>query len=737
MTPEDVSPIQLVVAEGLTEDAKKGIARMDRADMEAIGVSMGEVIEVIGRRTTVTRAYPAFGDSIGRKTLQIDGVTRENSNVGLGERVTVKRANAQQAKAVVLSPIDVSQRFDTETEVQQIRRLLIGMPALVGDKIVLSRFGPKEVALRVEGTTPRGPVFFGANTVVKIKSPDSAERRAQRVTYEDIGGLEKEVRRIRELIELPLKYPAVFRTLGIEAPKGVLLYGPPGTGKTLIARAVADESQVYFVHVNGPEIMHKYYGESEARLREVFEEARRHAPAVLFLDELDAIAPRRAQVHGDVEKRVVAQLLALMDGLEARGNVVVIGATNIPDAVDPALRRPGRFDREIVVNVPDRQGRLEILKIHSRGMTLASDVDLERIAAMTHGFVGADLAALCRESGMYALRRLLPELQRGAGDICDVQIEVRDEDFRAALLEVEPSATREFLVEIPDTSWSDIGGLARVKEHLLTLVEWPLKYQHVYGEFGLKAPKGILFSGPTGTGKTLLARALASRTQLNFINVPSASLFSRWQGESEKALRDVFRKARQAAPSILFFDEVDVLVPARAGETGGVGERVASQFLAELDGLEELRGVIVLAATNRIEALDAAVLRPGRFDHILEFPVPDLHERVEILKVHLRKKPLADDVGIDDLAGCTEGLVGAEIEWICQQATLLALGTVFSQRAEHEITARLVLKRSHFEEALQELERRRTLQRPSGGQSQYARNNRLGLTRRKGGRMSG
>jgi transitional endoplasmic reticulum ATPase len=543
----------------------------------------------------------------------------------------------------------------------------------------------------------------------KTKSGSESERESARpLSYEEIGGLKRELHRIREIVELPLRYPEVFERLGIDPPKGVLLHGPPGCGKTLIARAVAHETDAKFFAINGPEIIHKFYGESEAHLRKIFDEAAKQAPSIIFIDEIDAIAPQRERVVGDVEKRVVAQLLGLLDGLDRRHNVIVLAATNLPNALDPALRRPGRFDREIAISIPDRDGRREILEIHSRGMPLAADVDIPHIAAITHGFVGADLEALCREAAMLCLRRLLPAIDFSSGQVPYETLralEVRMADFEAALCEVEPSAIREVFVEVPDVGWDDVGGLTEVKDRLVESVEWPLKHSDLFNRVGVRPPKGILLTGPPGCGKTLLAKAVASQTQVNFISVKGPSLLSKWVGESERGVREVFRKAKQAAPCIVFFDEIDTLVPTRgSGGDSQVTERVIGQFLAEVDGVEELNGVLILGATNRPDILDPAILRPGRFDLRLEIPLPDLAGRRDIFQIGLRGKPLAEDVSVDSLAQKTEGFNGAEIQAICTRAAWAAIREALGhhpQNGKEPTEIRLTAK--HLDAAFDEM----------------------------------
>jgi len=548
-----------------------------------------------------------------------------------------------------------------------------------GDWIRAALFGSRHADFQVEATTPRGPVIINPTTLLVISKGKGEEaEKARPLSYEDIGGLKPQLHRVREMIELPLRYPEVFRRLGIDAPKGVLLFGPPGCGKTLIARAIAHETEAHFFPVNGPEIIHKFYGESEAHLRKIFDEATQKSPSIIFIDEIDAIAPRRDRVVGDVEKRVVAQLLALMDGLNKRQNVIVIAATNIPQALDPALRRPGRFDREISIPIPDRKGRLEILEIHRRGMPLAEDVDLGHLAAITHGFVGADLEALCREAAMICLRRILPNIDFSLTQIPYEQLsklEVHREDFVTALREVEPSAIREVFVEVSDVRWEDLGGLEEVKKNLMEAVEWPLRYPDLFERAGVKPPKGILLAGPPGCGKTLLAKAIATESQANFISVKGPALLSMYVGESERAVREIFSKARQAAPCIVFFDEIDALIPTRdaAGSDSHVAARVLSQFLVELDGMEELKGILVLGATNRPDMIDPAMLRPGRLDQVLEIPPPDRPGRKAIFAVHLRKKPLAGEMDLEQLAAQTEGFTGAEIAAVCHRAALDAV----------------------------------------------------------------
>jgi len=677
VSSDGAGTLKLRVTEALSKDVGRAFARMDPEDLQRLGAAIGEIVEVTGKRTTVCKAMPAYKEQRGQARIQIDGLARENAGAGLDEFVQVHRVPSPPADRVVLAPTTIT---PAERDLKYIGSLLDGLPVLEGGRVRATLFGSRWADFKVESTTPKGPVVINPTTQLVVGKAAGEEARRS-LSYEDIGGLRRELVRVREMIELPLRYPEVFERLGIEAPKGVLLHGPPGCGKTLIARAIAHETEAAFFSVNGPEIIHKFYGESEAHLRRIFEEATRKAPSIIFLDEIDAIAPRREQVVGDVEKRVVAQLLALMDGLTKRQNVIVIAATNIPNAIDPALRRPGRFDREIAIRIPDRNGRLEILEIYSRGMPLAPDVDLPHLAEITHGFVGADLEALCREAAMVCLRSLLSDIDFSLAHVPYEQLaklEVRMEDFLAALRDVEPSAIREVFVEVPDVGWRDVGGLARVRAQLLEAVEWPLKYANLYAKAAVKPPKGILLTGPPGCGKTLVAKAIANESRVNFISAKGPSLPSKYVGESERGVREVFRKARQAAPCIVFFDEIDALIPTRGagGSDAHVSERVLAQFLAEMDGVEELKGVLVLAATNRPDLLDPAALRPGRFDAVVEIPAPDGQGRREIFEVHLRGKPLAPGVDIGKLAARSEGLNGADIAGVCHQATLAAVRRV-------------------------------------------------------------
>jgi transitional endoplasmic reticulum ATPase len=675
----DAAVLVLRVAEAKPRDVGRGIARLDPHDLEKIGAEVGDIIQIEGKRKTVAKVMPAYPEDRGKSFIQMDGLLRGNAQVSLDEKVTAQKASFLPAEKIILSPLTLVRSISRERDTRYIGTLLDGLPLVEGDTIRANLFGTRSQDFTVVSAIPKGVVIIHTRTKIEVKGKAEAGTGDLKISYEDIGGLGKELHRIREMVELPLKYPQVFERLGIDPPKGVLLHGPPGCGKTLIARAVANETAAYFTHITGPEIMGKFYGESEGRLRAVFEEAKTNAPAILFIDEIDAIAPKREDMGGEkqVERRVVAQLLALMDGLESRGETIVIGATNIPNSLDSALRRPGRFDREIAISIPDQKGRLEILQIHTRGMPLAKDVDLERLSQITHGFVGADLEALSREAAMNALRKIMPSIDFQLDEIpyeTLLQLEVTMEDFGEALKEVEPSAIREVFVEVPDVKWGNVGGLGDVKQKLVEAVEWPLRYPQLFQEVNVKPPKGILLSGPPGTGKTLIAKALAHESEVNFISIKGPELMSKYVGESERGVREVFRKAKQASPCILFFDEFDALVPERGlGDNSQATERVISQFLTELDGLEELKGVLVLAATNRKDLIDTAILRPGRFDFILDLPMPDAKARQEIFGIHVQGKPLASDVDLGALAGNTDGLSGAEIEVICREAAMLAI----------------------------------------------------------------
>jgi len=669
--------VVLRVAEAKQKDATRGKVRIDLSVMRELGVEAGDVVEILGKRSTVAVVWPSYPEDEGKGIIRMDGVIRKNAGVSIGDKVVVRKAEAKEALMVKLAVATQSYTISTDANfINYVLKRLIDYPLVEGDNVLIPVLG-QSIPFVVVQTKPSGPVVVKEGTKLIILERPADFTRVSRVTYEDIGGMRNIIERVRELIELPLKYPELFRKLGIEPPKGVLLYGPPGCGKTLLAKAVANEIDAYFIAINGPEIMSKFYGESEARLREIFEEAKKHAPSVIFIDEIDAIAPKRDEVVGEVERRVVAQLLALMDGLESRGDVIVIAATNRPHAIDPALRRPGRFDREIEIPLPDKQGRLEILQIHTRNMPLAKDVDLIKIAEITHGYTGADLAALAKEAALNALRRYLPKIDLSKNEIPTElldSIEVTMDDFIHALNEIVPSGLREIYIEVPEVRWSDIGGLDEVKQQLREVVEWPLKYPESFKRLGIEPPKGVLLYGPPGCGKTLLAKAVATESGANFIAVKGPEIMSKWVGESEKAIREIFKKARIYAPSVVFLDEIDSIAPIRGVlEDTHVTERVVSQLLTELDSIEKLRNVAIIAATNRPDLVDPALLRPGRFDRVIYVPPPDRRARLEILKVHTRKVPLASDVDLEKLAELTEGYSGADLEALVREAALVAL----------------------------------------------------------------
>ncbi len=726
MVAERKPTIKLKVVEAVQDDVNKGIVRIDSAYMRRIGVRPGDVVEITGQRTTlaiVDRAYP--GD-VGLNIIRMDGITRRNARTSIGELVTVRRAEGvQEARRVVIAP--AKKGIFVRASPQLLKQGLLGRIVVKGDIIALggamrrrnamsqsptfdfedifssmfdetfSSFGFSSLKFVVVDVTPKKAIIGELTEIVfKPEAVEVTEEKIPEVTYEDIGGLSEEVKKVREMIELPLKHPEIFERLGIEPPKGVLLHGPPGTGKTLLAKAVANETNANFILINGPEIMSKYYGQSEENLRKKFEEAEKNAPSIIFIDEIDAIASKREESKGEVERRVVAQLLALLDGLKSRGKVIVIAATNVPNLLDPALRRPGRFDREIEIGVPDTKGRLEILKIHTRNMPLAKDVDLEEIARVTHGFVGADLAALAKEAAMIVLRRVLPEVRTREDEPLPPEVleklVVGREDFKEALKVVRPSAMREVMVEVPNVKWSDVGGLEEAKQQLQEAVEWPLKHPEIFSRMGIRPPRGILLYGPPGTGKTLLAKAVATESEANFISVKGPEVLSKWVGESEKAIREIFKKARQNSPAVIFFDEIDSIAPRRGLISGShVTDSVLNQILTEIDGLEDLHDVVVIGATNRPDIIDDALMRPGRFDRLIYTPLPDKKARLSIFKIHTRRMPLAKDVKLDDLVKKTEGYTGSDIEAVCREAALIAL--------RENIKAKEI-KKKHFLEAL-------------------------------------
>jgi len=672
-----LSETQLRVGDARQRDVGRGIARIDQKTMQRLGISAGDVIEICGKRTTSAIAWPAYSEDQNRDLLRIDGFTRKNAGVAINEYVLVRSAKVKQAVSITLAPVDMRLNVD-EDFTNFVRNRLMERTLVEGDTTLVMMLG-HAIPFTTTKTRPHGIVKVTADTKLTILNEPAPEGKGlPRTTYEDVGGLHEEIQRVREMVELPLRHPELFQRLGIEPPKGVLLHGPPGCGKTLLARAVANESEANFFSINGPEIMSKFYGESEARLREIFQQAQQNAPSIIFIDELDAIAPKREEVTGEVERRVVAQLLALMDGLSGRGNVIVIGATNRPSALDPALRRPGRFDREIEIGVPDKQGRYEILQIHTRGMPLSEDVDLKKLAEMTHGYTGADLSSLGRETAMKALRRYLPQInleeERIPPSVLE-KMQVTMEDFVNAYKEITPTAMREVYIEVPTVHWEDIGGLDDVKEDLKEAVEWPLKTPEIFTRLGIKPPKGILLFGPPGSGKTLLAKAVATESAANFITIKGPEIFSKWVGESEKAIREVFRKARMAAPAVIFFDELDSIVPRRGlgFSDSGVSERVISQLLTEMDGIVTLEDIVVIAATNRPDMVDPAILRPGRFDRLIYVPEPDERSKLLIFEIYTKKMPLDKNVNLQQLASSAKYYSGADIEALCREAAMAAL----------------------------------------------------------------
>ncbi len=697
--------ITLKVIEARPTDVGRGIARVDPAVFSEMGWQAGDVVSIQGKKKTAALLWPGYPDDTGTGIVRLDGNTRRNAGVSIDDKVPVKIAQATTAESVVFAPT-VPLRITGGEE--YLKRYMEGRVITRGDIIEISVMGRKIELMATRVAPSKEAAVIGDRTKIEISDkPAKEEKAGPRITYEDIGGLSAEIKKVREMIELPMKHPELFERLGVEAPKGVLLYGPPGTGKTLLAKALASETNAHFETLSGPEIMSKYYGESEEKLRQLFKTAEENAPSIILIDEIDSIAPKREEVTGEVERRVVAQMLALMDGMETRGKVVVIAATNRPDSIDPALRRPGRFDREIEIGVPNRQSRLEVLQIHTRGMPLSNDVNQEKLADVTHGFVGADLAALAREAAMRAIRRVLPEIDLEVGSIPVEtlnKIEVNNDDFLAALREMDPSAMREVLVESPNVHWDDIGGLADVKQQLIESVEWPLTYAKLFEHMDAKAPRGILLYGPPGTGKTMLAKAVATESQANFISIKGPEFLSKWVGESEKAVRETFRKARQAAPSVVFLDEIDSIAPSRGGASSDshVTERVISQILTELDGLESLNSVMVIAATNRPDIIDPALLRPGRFDRLIEIGLPDEQARQQILKIHMAKKPLAEDIKVEELAKLTDKYSGADLGAVVNEAVMLAIREYVQSGAckIDDKTCDYKVEKKHFDEAL-------------------------------------
>src|SRR5919205_29719 len=718
MPRNENNTLSIKILEAYTRDVGRGVARIDYDSMESLSASTGDVIDIRGKRRTVAKCLPLYPSDEGKGIIRVDGLVRNNAGVAIGDTVVVRKIKAVPAEKVIVAPLEAIPPIDE----RYLADALESVPLIKGDNVMVPYFGGR-LTFQVIGVTPAADaVLVTQKTIFHIAEKGETLRGVPQVTYEDIGGLKEEIQKVREMIELPLRHPEIFEKLGIEAPKGVLLYGPPGTGKTLLAKAVANESNAHFISISGPEIMSKFYGESEARLREIFKEAKEKAPSIIFIDEIDSIAPKREEVTGEVERRVVSQLLSLMDGLEARGKVIVMAATNRQNAIDPALRRPGRFDREIEIKVPDKRGRLEILQIHTRNMPLDTDVDHQRIAEVTHGFVGADIEYLCKEAAMKCLRRLLPELnledEKLAPEVLDKLIITRS-DFENAIKDVMPSAMREVYLEPPDVSWDDIGGLEEVKRELQEAVEWPMRYPNLYKELGHLIPKGILLHGPSGTGKTMLAKAVATESEANFISVKGPELMSKWVGESEKGIREIFRKARQASPCVIFFDEVDSIAPNRGGTSmgeDGVGgstgtERMLSQLLTEMDGIQDLQGTVVIAATNRADRIDPALIRPGRFDKIVYVPNPDKNTREKILDIYTKGKPIGRDIDLAKIAEKTEGFSGADVSVIVNTAISLVLHE-YSQKyptpeesVKHASDAIVLMH--HFEDAVKKIKTQR------------------------------
>jgi len=701
MSQRETKSVELTVMDAEPDKVGTGYVSISREIINELGLVAGDIVEIIGKKSTHAIIWPLRHD-VDKTIIRMDSIIRKNAGVSLGDIVTVRPAKLKSATKVILAPLNQSipPDFIAYAKSRLLERYFYSpRPVTKGDFINIAAGLGNVFTFAVISVSPNPAGIVTESTEIIIREEPVREEiiLAPQITFEDIGDLEEAKARIREIVELPLKHPELFKRLGIDPPKGVLLIGPPGTGKTLLARAVAGESGAYFITINGPEIMSKFYGESEARLREVFREAEQNAPAIIFIDEIDAIAPHRSETVGEVEKRVVSQLLTLMDGLKKRGQVIVIGATNRPEAVDPALRRPGRFDREIIIGMPDKRARKEILIVHTRNMPLDSSVNLDELAQITHGFTGADIAALVREAAMYSLRRFVPKIDLEKGTIpweILQKLKVTKEDFEMALKEVSPSVLREIYIEVPEVHWEDIGGLEEVKRSLREAVELPIKKPEIFEMAGIRPTKGILLFGPPGTGKTLLAKAAATESEANFIAIRGPELLSKWVGESERGIREVFKKARQAAPCIIFFDEIDAIAPTRGTRFGdsGVTERMVNQLLTEMDGIQTLKNVVVIGATNRIDILDPALLRPGRFDLILYIPPPDYEARLQILKIHTKKMPLDSSVNLEELAKITEGYTGADIEALCREAAMQSI---------REGAEKIIVKKEHFEKALQ------------------------------------
>ncbi|TLX68169.1 MAG: CDC48 family AAA ATPase [Thaumarchaeota archaeon] len=715
--------ISLKILEAYSRDVGRSVARVDSDSMTALGVSAGDILEIKGKRKSVAKVLPLYPSDERNGIIRVDGLVRSNTGVTIGDTVTLRKIKTVAAETIIVAPLDsvppIDEKYLTDS--------LESIPLIKGDNVMVPYFGGRLTFQVIGVTPPVEAVLVTKKTVFHIAEKGEILRGVPQVSYEDIGGLTNEIKKVREMIELPMKHPEIFEKLGVESPKGVLLFGVPGTGKTLLAKAVANESNAHFISISGPEIMSKFYGESEARLREIFKEAKEKSPSIIFIDEIDSIAPKREEVIGEVERRVVSQMLSLMDGLEGRGKVIVIAATNRPNALDPALRRPGRFDREIEIRIPDKKGRLDILLIHTRNMPLTEDVNLEKLAAISHGYVGADLEYLCKEAAMKCLRRLLPEINLADEKIPTETLEklvVNAEDYQFALREVTPAGMREVYLETPDIKWDEVGGLENVKHELQEAVEWPMKYPELYSKLGYRMPRGILLYGPSGTGKTLLAKAVATESEANFISVKGPELLSKWVGESERGIREIFRRARQASPCVIFFDEIDSIVPVRGMGESAVTEKVVSQLLTELDGIESLNGVVVIAATNRADMIDKAMIRPGRFDKMVLVPMPEEEGRLKILEINSREIPIDKEkrigdapnpnyVDLEKIAESADGLSGADVASIANTAASQVIHEFLDKypdpkEAEKQAeTAKVTMK--HFEDALRKVRTQKDL----------------------------